>query len=77
MRLLRPITKELRDMIKSIKDVLQETPPELAADIIDQGIILTGGTALCAICQSLSSAAQASRPSWQKSRSSAWRRGQV
>ena len=31
-------------MIKAIKDVLQETPPELAADIIDQGIIMTGGS---------------------------------
>jgi rod shape-determining protein MreB len=44
--IVKAITKELRDMVKSIKDVLQETPPELAADIIDQGIILTGGTAL-------------------------------
>ena len=35
---------ELKDMIKAIKDVLQETPPELAADIIDSGIIMTGGT---------------------------------
>ncbi len=31
-------------MIKAIKDVLQETPPELAADIIDRGIIMTGGS---------------------------------
>jgi rod shape-determining protein MreB len=31
-------------MIKAIRDVLQETPPELAADIIDYGIIMTGGT---------------------------------
>ena len=33
-------------MIKAIKDVLQETPPELAADIIDQGITMTGGSSL-------------------------------
>jgi rod shape-determining protein MreB len=33
-------------MIKAIKDVLQETPPELAADIIDQGIIMTGGSSM-------------------------------
>jgi rod shape-determining protein MreB len=26
--------------------VLQETPPELAADIIDQGITMTGGTSM-------------------------------
>ncbi|MDE2071605.1 MAG: rod shape-determining protein [Patescibacteria group bacterium] len=37
--------KELREIIKAIRDVLQETPPELAADIIDNGIVMTGGTA--------------------------------
>lgn len=41
---VRAISRELREMIKAIKDVFQETPPELAADIIDQGIIMTGGT---------------------------------
>lgn len=41
---VRAIGKELREMIKAIKDVFQETPPELAADIIDGGIIMTGGT---------------------------------
>ncbi len=38
------IGKELREMVKAVKDVLQETPPELASDIIDNGIIMTGGT---------------------------------
>ncbi len=41
---VRAIGKELREMIKAIKDVFQETPPELASDIIDGGIIMTGGT---------------------------------
>ncbi len=44
--IVKGISKELRDMIKAIKDVLQETPPELAADIIDQGIIMTGGSSM-------------------------------
>ena len=44
--IVKAISKELRDMIKAIKDVLQETPPELAADIIDQGIIMTGGSSM-------------------------------
>ncbi|HEY9583704.1 MAG TPA: rod shape-determining protein [Candidatus Paceibacterota bacterium] len=44
--IVKAISKELRDMIKAIKDVLQETPPELAADIIDQGITMTGGSSL-------------------------------
>ena len=42
--IVKAISKELREMIKAIKDVLQETPPELAADMIDNGIIMTGGT---------------------------------
>lgn len=41
---VRAISRELREMVKAIKDVFQETPPELAADIIDQGILMTGGT---------------------------------
>jgi rod shape-determining protein MreB len=41
---VRAINKELKEMVKAIRDVFQETPPELAADIIDGGIILTGGT---------------------------------
>lgn len=42
--IVRAISKELRQMIRAIKDVFQNTPPELAADIIDGGIIMTGGT---------------------------------
>ena len=40
----KAIQKELREMVKAIKDVLQETPPELSSDIIDRGIIMTGGS---------------------------------
>ena len=38
------MNRDLRDMMNAIRKVLQETPPELASDIIDNGIILTGGT---------------------------------
>ena len=41
---VRAIDKELRTMVSAIKDVLSQTPPELAADIIDDGIIMTGGS---------------------------------
>jgi len=44
--IVKAIGKELREIIKAIRDVLQETPPELAADIIDRGITMTGGTSL-------------------------------
>jgi rod shape-determining protein MreB len=44
--IVKAISKELREIIKAIKDVLQETPPELASDIIDRGIIMTGGSSM-------------------------------
>lgn len=42
--IVKAIDKELRQIIKAMKDVLQDTPPELSADIIENGIIMTGGT---------------------------------
>ncbi len=44
--IVRAIGKELRTMVNAMKEVLQETPPELASDIIDNGIIMTGGSSL-------------------------------
>lgn len=44
--IVKAINKELREIIKAIKDVLQETPPELASDIIDSGITMTGGSSM-------------------------------
>lgn len=40
------IKQPLLDIINAVKDVLQKTPPELASDVMDKGIILTGGGAL-------------------------------
>lgn len=40
------ITPVLSEIITAIKGVLEETPPELASDIIDRGIVLSGGTSL-------------------------------
>lgn len=40
---IRPI---LMTIIGTIKAVLEDTPPELAADIIDKGIVMSGGTSL-------------------------------
>ncbi|MEK7577959.1 MAG: rod shape-determining protein [Patescibacteria group bacterium] len=36
----------LQHIIGAIKSVLEDTPPELAADIIDKGIVMAGGTSL-------------------------------
>lgn len=44
--IVKAIDPNLREIMKAVKFVLQETPPELAADIIDQGIVMTGGSSL-------------------------------
>ncbi len=43
---VKAVGKELREIVKAMRDVLQETPPELSADIIDRGIIMTGGSSI-------------------------------
>ncbi len=40
------ITPTLHQIIVAVRAVLEETPPELAADIIDKGIVMAGGTSL-------------------------------
>ncbi len=39
------VSDVLGEIIQLIKDILRETPPELAADIMDKGMILSGGGA--------------------------------
>jgi rod shape-determining protein MreB len=36
---------DLELLVEAIKDVLHATPPELSADVMDKGIILSGGSA--------------------------------
>ncbi|MEK7529318.1 MAG: rod shape-determining protein [Patescibacteria group bacterium] len=38
------IQHELRGIIDSVKNVLQKTPPELSADVMDKGIVMSGGS---------------------------------
>ncbi|MBI2633936.1 MAG: rod shape-determining protein [Parcubacteria group bacterium] len=40
------IQTPLREIVQTIKTVLRETPPELAADVMDRGMILSGGGAM-------------------------------
>jgi len=40
------ISDVLNDIIQMVKQVLRETPPELSADIMDKGMIVSGGGAL-------------------------------
>lgn len=38
--------EQLREIVQTVKNVLQETPPELCSDIMDRGIVISGGGAL-------------------------------
>ncbi len=42
----RALDEPLKAIIDAIKNTLEETPPELSADIMERGIMLTGGGAL-------------------------------
>ncbi len=45
-RIVEAIKNPLNLIIQSTRYVLEKTPPELSSDIIDRGILLSGGTAL-------------------------------
>lgn len=40
------LVEPLEEVVKVVRNVLERTPPELISDIIDRGIVLTGGGAL-------------------------------
>ena len=45
-KLLSFLEEKVSEVVEAIKNTLENTPPELSADIIDYGITLTGGGAL-------------------------------
>ena len=42
----KAISEQIDTIVDAVKSALEQTPPELAADIVDKGIVLTGGGAL-------------------------------
>ncbi len=40
------ISEQIDSIVETVKTALEQTPPELAADIVDTGIVMTGGGAL-------------------------------
>jgi len=40
------LAEPINSIIEAVKTTLERTPPELAADIVDKGIVLAGGGAL-------------------------------
>ena len=44
--ILEALTEPLNSIVSAVKSALEQTPPELGADIADKGMVLTGGGAL-------------------------------
>ena len=60
-------------IVDAVRTCLERTPPELAADIVDKGIVLTGGGALLRGLDQLSARRPTSRSRWRTIRCRAWR----
>jgi len=45
--ILEALTEPLNQIVVAVKNALEQTPPELAADIAERGLILTGGVRCC------------------------------
>lgn len=45
-QVIEAIAQPLTTIVGVVKSVLEQTPPELSSDIIDKGIVLSGGTSL-------------------------------
>lgn len=46
MHINEAIKPALMEIVQGVKEVLEQCPPELASDIIDKGIVMSGGTSL-------------------------------
>ncbi|MBU6459542.1 MAG: rod shape-determining protein [Proteobacteria bacterium] len=44
--ILEALTDPLNQIVSAVKSALEQTPPELGADIVEKGMVLTGGGAL-------------------------------
>jgi rod shape-determining protein MreB len=44
--ILEALTEPLNQIVSAVKSALEQTPPELGADIAERGMVLTGGGAL-------------------------------
>ena len=69
--ILEALTDPLNQIVSSVKIALEQTPPELGADIAERGMMLTGGGHCCATSIACSRKKPACRCSSRKIRSPA------
>ena len=67
------LEEPLQAIIDAVKETLDRTPPELASDIMDRGIMLAGGGALLQGLDERLRDGRRCRPTWPSPRSPAWR----
>ena len=48
------LSEPVANIVEAVRNTLEKTPPELAADIMDKGILLTGGALLRGLAKLLS-----------------------
>jgi rod shape-determining protein MreB len=66
--ILEALTDPLNQIVSAVKNALEQTPPELGADIAERGMMLTGGGALLRDLDRLLAEKPACRCWWPKTR---------
>ena len=66
------IQEPIQAIVEAVRRALEITPPELASDIVDRGIVMTGGGALIRGLDVLIARRPTCRSTWTRSRSPAW-----
>ena len=66
------IQEPIQQIVDAVRRALEITPPELASDIVDRGIVMTGGGALIRGLDILLAQETACRSTWTRTRSPAW-----
>jgi len=66
------LSEPVRIIVDAVKSVFEETPPELAGDIYDRGIVLAGGGRCCGTSTPCCGKRRVSPSRWRRTRSPAW-----
>lgn len=66
------LSEPLMEMLSGVQRVLETTPPELAGDVMEHGMVLTGGGAKLAGLAGLSRPIPAFPAGWPNSRTNVW-----
>lgn len=69
--MLEALEESVEAIAEAVHSVLEKTPPELAADIYERGIVMTGGGSLLYGLDKLIQSRTGTMPWWQRMQSAA------